>query len=179
MFEDNTGARSGQEHIHVCCSIPESVQWDLCSASAQVRQQSLLAPHRPAAVAADAGTTCHQHEQWPECQDSGKAPGTCTPMYQPSVSDSKSDVWHAHSACARTASRTPHDLLQCMHGRQPFRVWQQQCRQLHAIPASTALAQVVHTCTKTHLAAGPAVPILSTGYSMPVDASQTCIWPFS
>ena len=43
---------------------------------------------------------------------------------------------------------------------------------------STA-AQNVHICTVTHLAAGPALPILSTGHSMPSEASQTCIWPFS
>ena len=83
MFQDNTGARSGQEHRHVCCSIPESEQWDLWSASAKVPQQSQLALHQPAAVAADAGTACHQHEQWPECQDSCKAPGTCTRCISP------------------------------------------------------------------------------------------------
>jgi hypothetical protein len=35
------------------------------------------------------------------------------------------------------------------------------------------------SCTVAHLAAGPAVPILSTGNSTPVDTSQTCIWPLS
>lgn len=168
MFHDNIGARRGQERMHVCCSIPESVRWDLLSVSARVLQQSQLGPHQPSAVAAAAGTACRQHEQWPECPDSCKAPGTCTrcisPLYATQNQACNLIMWWECIVVWMAGN-----LPECCGSKA------RSCMQ----SASIKLAQVVHTCTVAHLAAGPAVPILSTGHSMPIDASQTCIWPFS
>ena len=97
-----------------------------------------------------------------------------------------------HQAPAQVASalcmqlKTRHANSSC-GGNVFVRAWQAALQSVAAVSQAAACnyslnstaAQIVHTCTVTHLAAGPAVPILSTGHSMPVEASQTCIWPFS